>query len=110
MYNKIMNVFIAGTMSRPYVFMDLFLAGGISGNIRKQWMLLASKINEQCKSISQEKTESGELLNLNAGGIMNLYLAGEHPVKNGRIAMNGGGSTLSLSHTIIAEKTALFLP
>ena len=26
-----MNVFIAGTMSRPYVFMDLFLAGGISG-------------------------------------------------------------------------------
>lgn len=37
--------------------MDLFLAGGITGNICKQWKLLASKIIEECKSISQEKRE-----------------------------------------------------
>lgn len=62
-----MNVYLAGGATRPYVFMRLFLAGGITGNICKLLPLLASKIIEECKSISQGKTESGELLNLNGG-------------------------------------------
>ena len=104
-----MNVFIAGTMSRPYVFMDLFLAGGISGNIRKQRMLLASKINEQCKSISQEKTESGELLNLNGGGYYEPLFGWRTSGEEWQNSHERGGSTLSSNHTIIAEKIALSL-
>jgi hypothetical protein len=48
--------------------MRLFLAGGITGNICKQWKLLASKIIEECKSISQAKTENGASLELCGGG------------------------------------------
>lgn len=51
-----MNVYLAGGGSRPYVFMNLFLAGGISGNIRSSWMRLARDI-ELCESTLQEKTE-----------------------------------------------------
>ena len=63
-----MNVYLAGGGSRPYVFMRLFLAGGITGNICKQWKLLASKIIEECKSISQEKMANGASLELYGGG------------------------------------------
>ena len=100
-----MNVYLAGGGSRPYVFMRLFLAGGITGNICKQWKLLASKIIEECKSISQEKMANGASLELYGGGIMNLYLAGEHPVKNGTKAVHGGGNTLSSNHITIAGIT-----
>lgn len=51
-----MNVYLAGGGSRPYVFMNIFLAGGISGNISASWKKLAHDI-EQCASISQERTE-----------------------------------------------------
>ena len=51
-----MNVYLAGGGSRPYVFMNIFLAGGISGNISATWKKLAHDI-EQCAFISQERTE-----------------------------------------------------
>lgn len=60
-----MNVYLAGGGSRPYVFMNLFLAGGISGNISKQWKELAAKITKECESISQGRTgkpESSKIL------------------------------------------------
>lgn len=41
---------------------------------------------------------------------MNLYLAGEHPVKNGRIAAQRGGNIEYLNRSIIAEAMPLFLP
>ena len=40
---------------------------------------------------------------------MNLYLAGEHPVKNGTIAVHGGGNTLSSNHITIAGIITSFL-
>lgn len=50
-----MNVYLAGGGSRPYVFMNIFLAGGISGNISATWKKLAEDII-RCESISQERT------------------------------------------------------
>lgn len=47
--------------------MNIYLAGGISGNLYPIWTKIA-----------------------NGGGIMNIYLAGEHPVKNGKLAHGGG--------------------
>lgn len=47
--------------------MDIYLAGGISGNLRPLWTKIAD-----------------------GGGNMKIYLAGEHPVKNGSLATGGG--------------------
>lgn len=66
-----MNVYLAGGGSRPYVFKNLFLAGGISGNISKSLKELARQIIEQCESISQEKTERQESLETSWGGQTN---------------------------------------
>lgn len=105
-----MNVYLAGGGSRPYVFMNLFLAGGISGNISKSWKELARQIIEQCESISQEKTERQESLETSWGGrLMNLYLAGEHPVKNGRIAAQRGGQYNILESFYYCKNNA-FIP
>jgi hypothetical protein len=71
-----MNVYLAGGGSRPYVFMNLFLAGGISGNISKSWKELARQIIEQCESISQEKTERQESLETSWGGQTNELILG----------------------------------
>lgn len=87
-----MRVYLAGTGSRPYVLelceyilrarmengpsfakfigggMDVYLAGGISGNLFPEWKKI-----------------------VNGGGTnMKIYLAGEHPVKNGKFATGGG--------------------
>ena len=70
-----MNVYLAGGGSRPYVFMNLFLAGGISGNISKSWKELARQIIEQCESISQEKTERQESLETSWGQTNELILS-----------------------------------
>ena len=87
-----MNVYLAGGGSRPYVFMNIFLAGGISGNISASWKKLAHDI-EQCASISQERTEkAGFSEKSTRGGNMILYLAGEHPVKNGNCSVIRGQS------------------
>lgn len=51
--------------------MDIFLAGGISGNL--------------FPSFRKFITEGGAILKESTG--MNIYLAGEHPVKNGKIAL-----------------------
>lgn len=71
-----MNLYLAGTFSRPYVFeqiggggMNIYLAGGISGNLQPIWTKIA-----------------------NGGDIMNIYLAGEHPVKNGKLVYGGGAT------------------
>ena len=68
-----MNVYLAGMGSRPYVFKNL------------------------CESTLQERTEKqGSCVKFLGGGIMNLYLAGEHPVKNGNCSIIGGGKTCSI--------------
>lgn len=77
-----MKIYLAGTLSRPYVIngggMDIYLAGGISGNLFPLWKEIA-----------------------NGGGTqMNIYLAGEYPIKNGRDALklNGGGQLILESY------------
>lgn len=69
-----LRVYLSGVFSRPYLLvegggMNIYLAGGISGNLSSLW-----------------KTSMG-------GGKMKIYLAGEHPVKNGSqaLALVGGG-------------------
>lgn len=51
--------------------MDLYLAGGITGNLFPLWRKF-----------------------INGGGIMNIFLAGEHPVKNGKVALTTGGGII----------------
>ena len=51
--------------------MDIYLAGGISGNLRPLWAKIADE-----------------------GGNMKIYLAGNHPVKNGSLATGGGQKIL----------------
>lgn len=49
-----MNVYLAGTYSRPYVLnltggvqMDLYLAGGISGNLSAEWRKLLNGAEDE---------------------------------------------------------------
>lgn len=70
-----MDVYLSGTFTRPYVITE-------------------------CKYTWQEKTGrpvSFEKSIVGGGGTMNLYLAGEHPVKNGKFA-NGGGQLILESY------------
>ena len=100
-----MNVYLAGGGSRPYVFMNIFLAGGISGNISASWKKLAHDI-EQCASISQERTEkAGFSEKSTRGGNMILYLAGEHPVKNGNCSVIKGGKVVPFLKVITTVGT-----
>lgn len=74
--------------------MNIFLAGGISGNISASWKKLAHDI-EQCAFISQERTERAVFSEKSIrGGNMILYLAGEHPVKNGSCSVIRGGKAV----------------
>lgn len=109
MYDKVMNVYLAGGGSRPYVFMRLFLAGGITGNICKQWKLLASKIIEECKSISQEKTENGASLELCGGGYHEPLFGRRTSGEERHNSRTEGGNTLSSNHITIAGTTTSFL-
>lgn len=103
-----MNVYLAGGCTRPYVFMDLFLAGGITGNICKQWKLLASKIIEECKSISQEKTANGVSLEHCGGGYYEPLFSRRTSGEERHNSRTEGGNILSLNHTIIAGVKTLF--
>ena len=67
-----MKIYLAGGGTRPYVIMDLFLAGGISGNISAAWKRLAHDI-EQCKFTLQERTEKPESCAKFLGGVLWIY-------------------------------------
>lgn len=68
-----MNLYLAGTYSRPYV---LNLTGGGVWNFTLQ------------EELAGTYRQNGE--NYQTGQKMKLYLAGEHPVKNGKNAIGGG--------------------
>lgn len=82
--------------------MNIFLAGGISGNISATWKRLAEDII-QCESISQERTEKAGFSDksIRGGNNMRLYLAGEHPVKNGSCSIIRGGKAALFLKVII---------
>ena len=87
--------------------MNLFLAGGISGNLSASWKRLAHDI-ERCEFTLQERTEKAESCAKFLGGTMNLYLAREHPVKNGSCSIIGGRAVVSLKAISIAEVINIF--
>ena len=89
-----MNIYLAGGGSRPYVIMNIFLAGGITGNIQASWKKLSKEI-EECESILQERMERSKCSDKSirgGGNNMRLYLAGE----NGKIQMRSEEHTSEL--------------
>lgn len=71
-----MNLYLAGTSSRPYVFenigggrMNIYLAGGITGNLLPEWKRLSQQIGG-----GQDND-------------INIYIAGNHPLKQARQAV-----------------------
>ena len=92
--------------------MNLFLAGGISGNISKQWKELAAKITKECESISQGRTgkpESSKIL-LRGGQTYELISRRGTSCEKWQDSSQQGGSIISLRVTTIAGTMLLFLP
>lgn len=77
-----MNLYLAGTSSRPYVFENI--GGGQNG------YLPCRRLHRQpCSDMAARgPADRG------GGRTMNIYLAGEHPVKNGKLSHGGGQKIL----------------
>lgn len=105
-----MNVYLAGGGSRPYVFMNLFLAGGISGNIRSSWMRLAHDI-ELCESTLQEKTEKqGSCVKFIGGGNYESIPCRRASGEEWKLLNNRGGQTCSILESYFYCRNNAYIP